>query len=640
MTKAKTGLTLVLLVVTLLCSVMPVSYAQEVDGLDKSDVMDDLFTGNAFNILDYPYNPFGSVQVMNFVEYCYSYKANMQSNYGLYIYVYNPQQLAFVENSGQNKIQIATAFDADHNAIKYEKFSLECVSMSKGDYYQLFYKFKVVGAEKLLDVLNSNKRRYFISGIELLEYGNTNATEYGIGGTYVFSGYAKGYGPDATAESTLACDVEEFETINLKVHHTNYRTGMSNLGNNHYNEVNTVYFSVPNRYFEEYGNLQKIAAEWWEYKTKMAVVTANEEFYNKILPYVGTQIGDGVTAPFSVYSGANSTVSMNGYITCRYQWSFNKYIGTTTSVLGPTGSYSTDYDAKIIPYSFYSPTVNLDTVFDFLCKKVTAGSVESNVVQDWIYNYSNDLGHGYIDCNGRQISKDLFEEYVDEGRTMGYNNVEIDLGDTFDLDSYDSNHTWWDKLWDFGFSWPTTDEEHKNVAPIHILDGSELTGLKGDVSTNLLVNKEHVTDLQDYYSAETAKGNKVVLFRFAKTDYYSAPAVYTGYEGSIPESDTYVASETVFLDFDILSLTFHKDGVYKVIPAVSNPIDIVNGFTPPDTGKDIGKSLLSILLLIVLLVLLIICLPWILKVVWFLISTPFKALANLANDDKDKGDKR
>ena len=640
MTKAKTTLVFVLLLVILTTITVPVIYAQEVSNLDQTDVMNDLFTDGTYNILDYPYNRFGSLRLVNFAEYCYSYRDNTKDKYGLYIYVYNPQQLDIVANSGQNKIQIATAFDANHNAIKYEKFPLECVSVSQGDYYQLFYKFKVVGAEKLLDVLNSNKRRYFISGIELLESGNTNATEYGIGGAYVFSGYAKGYGPDVNAESTLACDVEEFETINLKVHHTNYRTGMSNLGNNHYNEVNTVYFSVPNRYFEEYGNLQKIAAEWWEYKTKMAVVTANEEFYNKILPYVGTQIGDGVTAPFSVYSGANSTVSMNGYITCRYQWSFNKYIGTTTSVLGPTGSYSTDYDAKIIPYAFYSSTVNLDTVFDFLCKKVTAGSVESNVVQDWIYNYSNDLGHGYIDCNGRQISKDLFEEYVDEGRTMGYNNVEIDLGDTFDLDSYDSNHTWWDKLWDFGLSWPKTDEEYKDIVPIKVLESGDLAGYKNDIASNLLVNKEHVDALQRFYNAEVLKGNKVVLFRFAKTDYYSAPAVYTGYTGSIDQSDAYVASQTVFLDFDILSLTFHKDGVYKVIPAVSDPIDIFNGFTPPDTGKDIGKSILSILLLIVLLVLLIICLPWILKVVWFLISTPFKALANLASDDKDKGDKR
>ena len=640
MTKAKTTLVFVLLLVVLTTITVPVSYAQEVGNLDQTDVMDDLFTDGTYNILDYPYNPFGSVQVMNFVEYCYSFRENTKDKYGLYIYIYNPQQLDIVANSGQNKIQIATAFDADHNAIKYEKFPLECASVSQGDYYQLFYKFKVVGAETLLGLLNSNERRYHISGIELLENGNTNATEFGIGGTYVFSGYAKGYGPDVNSESTLSCDVEEFETINLQVHHTNYRTGMSSLGNNHYNEVNTVYFSVPNRYFEEYGNLQKIAAEWWEYKTKMAVVTANEEFYNKILPYVGTQIGDGVTAPFSVYSGANSTVSMNGYITCRYQWSFNQYIGSTSSILGPTGSYSTDYDAKIIPYAFYSSTVNLDTVFDFLCKKVTAGNVESNVVQDWIYNYSNDLGHGYIDCNGRKISKDLFEEYVDEGRTMGYNNVEIDLGDTFDLDSYDSNHTWWDKLWDFGLSWPKTDEEHKDIVPIKVLESGDLVGNKNSISTNLLVNKEHVDELQKFYNEEVTKDRKVVLFRFAKTDYYSAPAWYSGYTGSIPESDTYVASETVFLDFDILSLTFHKEGVYKVIPAVSNPVDIVSGFTPPDSGLDLGKTLLSIVLLLVLLILLIICLPWILKVVWFLISTPFKALANLAKDDKDKGDKR
>ena len=640
MTKAKTTLVFVLLLVMLTIITVPVSYAQEVGNLDQTDVMDDLFTDGTYNILDYPYNPLGSLRLVNFAEYCYSYRDNTKDKYGLYIYVYNPQQLDIVANSGQNKIQIATAFDANHNAIKYEKFTLECISMSKGDYYQLFYKFKVVGAEKLLDVLNSNKRRYFISGIELLENGNTNATEYGIGGTYVFSGYAKGYGPDVNAESTLSCDVEEFETINLQVHHTNYRTGMSSLGNNHYNEVNTVYFSVPNRFFEEYGNLQKIAAEWWEYKTKMAVVTANEEFYNKVLANVGVQIGNGATVPFSLYSGANSNVSMTGYVTCRYQWSFNQYIGSTSSILGPTGSYSTDYEAKIVPYAFYSPTVNLDSVFDFLCKRVNVGSVESNVVQDWIYNYSNDLGHGYIDCNGRQISKDLFEEYVDEGRTMGYNNVEIDLGDTFDLDSYDSNHTWWDKLWDFGLSWPKTDEEHKDIVPIKVLESGDLAGYKNDIASNLLVNKEHVDELQRFYNAEVLKDNKVVLFRFAKTDYYSAPAWYSGYTGSIPESDTYVASETVFLDFDILSLTFHKEGVYTVIPAVSNPIDIVNGFTPPDAGLDLGKAFLSLVLLLVLLVLLIICLPWVLKVVWFLISTPFKALANLANDDKDKGDKR
>ena len=98
------------------------------------------------------------------------------------------------------------------------------------------------------------------------------------------------------------------------------------------------------------------------------------------------------------------------------------------------------------------------------------------MVQDYIYNYKNSLGHGYIDVNGRELYKDLFEGYVDEGRTMGYNNVNIDLGDTFDLNSYDSNHSWWDKLWDYGFSWPSTNGDYKNVAPIHVIGSGDLSG--------------------------------------------------------------------------------------------------------------------------------------------------------------------
>ena len=91
------------------------------------------------------------------------------------------------------------------------------------------------------DRVNTNKRRYDISGIELLTYGEENATEYHVGGTYLFTGYAKGYGPDKDAESTLNCEITELETLELNVRHTNFRTGVSSLGVDHYNEVNTVY---------------------------------------------------------------------------------------------------------------------------------------------------------------------------------------------------------------------------------------------------------------------------------------------------------------------------------------------------------------------------------------------------------------
>ena len=80
---------------------------------------------------------------------------------------------------------------------------------------------------------------------------------------------------------------------------------------------------------------------------------------------------------------------------------------------------------------------------------------------------------------------------------------------------------------------------------------------------------------------EAGKGNRIILFRFANTDYYAAPAFRSGYSGSINDTDTYVAQQTVFLDFDIIDLTFNKDGVYTVIPVVASPTDVIKDFDPP-----------------------------------------------------------
>ena len=49
---------------------------------DKTNVMDDLTSssvnGQPFDMKDYPYDEDSQAQIVNFVEYCYSYKGNMQ----------------------------------------------------------------------------------------------------------------------------------------------------------------------------------------------------------------------------------------------------------------------------------------------------------------------------------------------------------------------------------------------------------------------------------------------------------------------------------------------------------------------------------------------------------------------------------
>ena len=177
-----------------------VAYAAEKEvNYDSTNVLDDLnsgaVNGQPFDITDFPFNESKDIQVINFVEYCYSYKANLRDNYGLYVYIYNPKGLNLSTSNKQNKIQMAVSYDDEGNPSDYEKFSLEfCSKTESGDYKNLFYKFKVIDREvngtTFSDRVNSNARRYDVSGVELTTYGASSATEYGVCGTYIFTGFA------------------------------------------------------------------------------------------------------------------------------------------------------------------------------------------------------------------------------------------------------------------------------------------------------------------------------------------------------------------------------------------------------------------------------------------------------------------
>ena len=65
--------------------------------------------------------------------------------------------------------------------------------------------------------------------------------------------------------------------------------------------------------------------------------------------------------------------------------------------------------------------------------------------------------------------------------------------------------------------------------------------------------------------------------------------------------DGYVAQETVFLDFDVLSLTFDSGYREHVIGVVAEPIDIINGLTPPSDLKVEETSWFKIVVRLVLL---------------------------------------
>ena len=265
---------------------------------DNTNVLDDLgsstIDGKPFNVNDYPRNPFGTVQMITFVEYCYSQYDNGFGNYALYVYVYNPALISFATASTQNKIEISTDFFYGNDVgqvgdVKdYAKFSLKFCNASGGDYENRFLKFRVVDENNVIlsaereHERQTGNRYYHISGIELFEGGgsSTNAHDYWVNKYYRFSGYAEGYGD--SEKFPFNCDATgNAEAVQLDVQHTYYRTESSSKGENNQNQLDTVYFAVPKRLFDTYASCSASRLSGTNTRPKIMSLRATANFITR-----------------------------------------------------------------------------------------------------------------------------------------------------------------------------------------------------------------------------------------------------------------------------------------------------------------------------------------------------------------------
>ena len=152
---------------------------------DNTDVMDDLNGSDGFDIKDYPANANGVYEIFTFLEYGYS---KNWTQYGLYLYVYNPQQKEISRSSSSNKANVAVAYNDDGDASSYQRFEMKFCSASADG---LFYKFRIIDPSNvILDTArkyaanNGGTRRYYIADVELFAYGETLATATKIGKRY------------------------------------------------------------------------------------------------------------------------------------------------------------------------------------------------------------------------------------------------------------------------------------------------------------------------------------------------------------------------------------------------------------------------------------------------------------------------
>ncbi len=483
------AIAILLCVITVICGqkTLP-AFADTADpraAYESTNVWDNLqnstIGGNTFNIEDYPHKDNGIPQIISFVEYCYSYYANKQNDYGLYVYVYNPQDIAFDTATERNKIQFRYA-----NAT-YDKYPLTFLNYSnKAGYEGRFYKFKIaLTAEQrrnILTALKADSRTYEISGIELSVKGVV--TEYVCAQKYTYTGFVKGYGSELAESDTLSCTVDGFDKyIELNVKHTFYRP-QGDYYNGEQSQLNSCYFRVPEKFFTDYGELSKIICEWYEYFTKPILVTEDNYTFNKINALHGKDtntLSDEVYFLFNVFwentksswfskKGISDWTSNYGYeVGDTYNWGFLWLNGT-----------------KVVHEDFS----NFAAAFYTGGKDCESYEIDGNALKDKLLNNSKYLGGKLL--NDR-YSEYLFEDYVQNGYERGYNKKEIKADDMQEIFWRVTTKDFWQTAFSGNFNVETIYDSKK---AIEIISDSDLTGSDSEIANTLYINENDVDSLK------------------------------------------------------------------------------------------------------------------------------------------------
>ncbi len=633
-----------IVVATVVCGlniIVPTAYAESDDIVtryEQTNVMSNLkgstVGGKAFDVKDYPHNENGKPQIISFVEFCYSYYADKQSDYGLYIYVYNPQDKAIDTNTLRNKIQLTYG-----DKPSYDKYTLKFLNYSKdvgieGRFYKFKIELTVAERNDILKTLNPDERVYKVSGVELSV--KNKVTEYITAQVHTYKGFAIGYGSELAETDTLSCKVDGFDKyLTLDVRCTYWRPDGTHEDLHSRDTLHSVYFAVPNGIVDEYGEMTGVHATWLNAQTAPIIVTGNKTIYNALEPYIAKHQDAGSSESYPENKTLNYAIVTDSDMT-HYGHGHYGTLAYNVWTSNDSGSTKNCYERIIfdLRYLFYADNGNADA-YVLPAEKIVGDEKKS--VKGWLETYTQKYGGTLV--NDR-YSKDLFDHVDDE-----FIEVNITANDEFKLTDVTTSKNYWGWLFGPGSDLTVTGSNTYNISAIQKITPKYFDEFGKDVfEDKFYVDASDYDELRQYVTESNAKNETVYLFRYYQSIYDSQEArefrfiedwaISRGKFGNYEEIDTnaYIAQMWIQLDFDIIDLTFTKDNVSTIIPVVMNPIDIAADadnpvYTTTDRkGLSWWQILLAILLGILVIILLIKFAPWILTFLIKALLFPFKII--------------
>ncbi len=551
----------------------PVSAFAEVTNefgkIDESNVLDDLSKWG-IDITKYKKDTDATHgRMLRFLEYGFDYYGN-ESSYGLYVYFWNPSGKPLDLTSTNHYIQMQVKRESGSaTGSGWRKHKLQVCNYSSIDGYEhVFYKFKVLDIRVFRDTLSRDFRHYEISGVELRHSGDSNSTDYKVGGLYSFTGFMPYCNAQRNAANSLHWYVRDRTAVDIKLTPVTWKTTTSDKGAYYQYELSSVYFSVPNDIIRDYGDkndatkgLVEIHGSFEEYKIN-GLVTPYNDVYNTAYNYIGKKASES-DPPFGFAGGYDNFAGVANVNGIKYNITF------------PVEGW---FNLPGNPLYFNKEINRLSSVLHYYGDEFEGISSS---------DFKEDLDDIRADFGGLPV----FSE-VDAGHTKGYQ--EYTVKDTDDLGmqiaSYASNHSSFVAWLRNEYNLVLESKNYGKINGIEAVDKSKLlvegTFLKDSaIAEKYFMQESEAGQFKDDVLSWENLGDTTFIMRYAVRDYYCTPVGYRGHglaKNYNAEDGNYYFEKTIFKNLDIWTFTWENQyNERTTIPVVCSPIDSVGSITPP-----------------------------------------------------------
>ncbi len=589
--------------------------ASSVNQFDLSYVIDDLkdsFIGNSnFSFDNYSYSQSKKTEVISVLEYGYSSNYSKCNNYGLYLYIYNPQNIKYSYRSELNTVSMRVA-----NKGKYNKYKLRYLNHSiDSNNDNLFIKYKIDLTSTDIDImllnLSADKRIYEISDLELFNITENDVDLIGFSKTIKYTGYMQGLSELNSVDSTLNCTYDHLTPVEFEVFPTAYNIDSKNE-NNTRDSLHSVYFRVDNDYLNKYGMLSEISARYKSALLAPGLVVGYQEVYDAIEPFLGKEMGekthnselDYCILDYTRVPNAISSIPSAFYIVnfiYNYLYSFNLKTLTYNDysyVIDPLYLMFYSGAIKDSSDSYNVPSVDLKSKIEELSTISTGYKIDDKYLKNLFSKYDETFTYvNYSSTDTLKITTSTIKEV--------FNLLGISIGKYEYLDN------------DVLALYPVSDKDFESNDINSICD-------------KLLIDIADYDNFKNCYELAKANNETLYLFRYRVSEFASKEVTIYKRNDSVVDTwdsvgtNAYIFQRYVDLGFDVISLTFSDNDCSIIMPVMSKPVDNFGNISSPlDTSSDDEGYWKLIIAFILGLALLIIAWPVVSPVIGFVFKGVF-----------------